>query len=330
MKVWPNTSLRLLGQHGRVAALVRRGVGGVRQPGDARHQDAQDRALGHEHLAGVPALRWPERADGVRDRLDAGQRRAAVGERAQQDEDHGPADQALRARAEVVRTVQRGRIGHGKVASHLADQPHDDHQDDHAREQVGRHREGPARLLEAPQVSEAHEHDHAEADLQLVGADRREGGGHRGRARRDLYRHGHHVVDEQRHRAHLGDARAEVLPCHHVGAARPDVDHDDLAVGEQHEHHDEQDDQRHGQDQGERGQPDEGHERDQDFLRAVGRGGDPVRRQHAERERVGQPLFPEVLVDQRRAEQTTFSRIPECVRQARASVEQAHRLARGH
>jgi hypothetical protein len=230
----------------------------------------------------------------------------------------------------VVGAVQRGRVDGPQVPHHLADQPDDDHQDDRAREQVGRHRKGPARLLDAPQVPEAHEHDHAEADLKLVGPDPGEGRGHRGRARSDLDRHGHDVVDEQRDRAHLGDARAEVLARHHVGSARPDVDHDDLAVGQQHQHHDEQDDQRHGQDQAERGHAHRGHQHDQDLLGAVRRGGDPVRGQHAERERLGQPLLAEILVDQRRPEQPALCRVPECVGQAAAPLEQRCCLPRSH
>ena len=301
----------------------------VRQPGDARHQGAEDRTLGHEHLARVPALRWPERADGVRDRLDAGQRRAAVGERAEQGEDHDAGDQPGRAGPETVGAGRvRGRLR--QVSQHFADQPDDDHQDDRAREQVGRHGEGPARLLDPAQVSHAHEQDHADADLELVGADPREGRGHRGCPRRDLDRHGHHVVDKQRDRAHLGDARPEVLPCHHVRSAGPDVDHDDLAVGEQHEHHDEQDDQGHGQDQAERRHAERGHQHDEDFLGAVGRRGDPVRRQHAERERLGQPLFAEILVDQRRSQQSALGRVPERIGQTAAPVEQGCCLPRGH
>jgi hypothetical protein len=38
---------------------------------------------------------------------------------------------------------------------------------------------------------------------------------------------------------------------------------------------------------------------DQDFLGAVGRGGDPVRGQHAQRQRLGQPLVRQFLVHQR-------------------------------
>ena len=326
----PEDELGLLRQHGGVAGGARRRVGPVGQPGDAGDQDAEDHALGHEHAAGVDALRPPERADGVGDRLDAGQRRAAVGERPEQDEDHGPADQAVRTRAERIGAVQRVRVVRRQVPHQVADQPDDDHQDDRTCEQVGRYREGPAGLLEAAQVPEAHEQHHADGDLDLVRADRGEGGGDRGRARRGLHRHGHHVVDEQRDRAHLGDPRAEVLPRHHVRAARPDVDHDDLAVGQQHQHHDEQDDQRHGQEQGERGQADRGHQHDQDLLGAVGGGGDPVRRQHAERQRVGQPLFPEVLVDQRRPEQPALGGVPEGVGQAAAPFQECCCLARGH
>ncbi len=217
-----------------------------------------------------------------------------------------------------------------QVPQRLADQPDDDHQDDRAREQVGRYREGPARLLEATQVPEAHEQDHAEADLELVGADPREGGGYRGGPRRDLDRHGHHVVDEQRDRAHLGDARAEVLPRHHVRSARPDIDHHDLAVGQQHEHHDEQDDQCHGQDQAERGDAHRGHQHDEDLLGAVGGGGDPVRGQHAEGERLGQPLLAEIGVDQRRPEKPALGRVPERVWQAAAPLEQGCCLPGSH
>src|SRR6266496_180036 len=74
---WP----RFLRQHRRVAALIRHRVGGVRQPGDARDQEGDDRPLDDQYLAGVAALWPPQRTDGVGDRLDAGQRGAAVGER---------------------------------------------------------------------------------------------------------------------------------------------------------------------------------------------------------------------------------------------------------
>ena len=160
-----------------------------------------------------------------------------------------------------------------------------------------------------------------------IGRDRRR---HRRRSRGHLDRHRDHVVDQQRDRADLRDPRAEVLPGHHVGAAGPDVDHDDLAVGQHHQRHHEQDDQGHREDQGERGQARHRDQRDQDFLGAVGGGRDPVGRQDAERERLGQPLLAELLVDERRPEQLRLRRVPEGVRLAAGPVEQARRLGHRH
>ncbi len=303
----------------------------MRQPGDPGHQGAQDEALRDEHPAGVNPFRRPERADRVADRLDPGQRRAAVGERAEQGKDHGRADQALGAGADRVGAVQGVRVVAAQVTDDLPDQAHRDHQQHRAGEQVGRYRERPARLPEAAQVPEAQQQDHADRDRLGVRAQHRERRDHGRGARRRLHRDGDYVVDQQRDRRDLGDPRAEVLPRHHVGAARPDVHHHDLAVGQHHERHDEQDDQGHRQDQRERRQPGQRQQRDEDFLGAVGRGGDAVRRQHAERERVGQPLLGELLVDQRPAEQAALDRVPETVRGGGAPPEQVGgRLAYGH
>ncbi len=242
---------------------------------------------------------------------------------------HADEPVACRARARRCRAAC-SRVDGVQVAHGLADQADHDHQDDRAGEQVGGHRERPARLLEAAQVAEGHEHHHADADLQLVRADRRDRRRHRRRSRRHLDRHRDHVVDQQRDRADLRDPRAEVLPGHHVGAAGPDVDHDDLAVREHHERHHEQDDQGQRQDQGERRQAGHRQQRDQDLLGAVGGGGDAVGRQDAERERLGQPLLAELLVDERRPEQLRLRRIPEGVRLAAGPVEQARRLGHRH
>jgi hypothetical protein len=244
--------LGFLGEHRRVPDHVRGGMRRVRQPADARDKHAEDDALGDQHLAGVPALRRVERPHRVADRLDAGQRRAAVGERAQQREDHHAADEPLGTGAEGVGAVHRGRVVQGQLAEGLADQADHDHQDHRPGEQVSRYGERLARLLDAAQVAVAHQQHHADADLQLVRADGGDGGRHGGGARRDLDRDRDHVVDQQRHRADLGDARAEVLPGDHVGAAWLDVDHDDLAVREHHERHHQQDDQGQRQDQRER------------------------------------------------------------------------------
>ncbi len=63
-------------------------------------------------------------------------------------------------------------------------------------------------------------------------------GGHAGGHR---HRHRERVVDEQRHRRDLGHVGAEVLPGHHVGAARLGVDLHDLEVREGDEEQDEDD-----------------------------------------------------------------------------------------
>ena len=156
-----------------------------------------------------------------------------------------------------------------------------------------------------------------EITVRMFGADHRdvrqlrERGDDRRAARRDLHRDRHRVVDEQRDRRDLRHPRPEVLPRHHVGAARPGVDGDDLAVGEHDERDAGQDDQRHRQDQRERREADDLDHLDQHFLGAVRGRGDAVAGQHAERERPGQPLLAHLLVDERRAEQLPLELVAE-------------------
>ena len=157
------------------------------------------------------------------------------------------------------------------------------------------------------------------------------GRGDRRGARGDLDRHGDHVVDEQGHGGDLGHPRTEVLPGHDVRAAGPGVDGDDLAVGQHHQRHHEQDDAGQGQDDRERGERQPALEQlDEDFLGTVGRGRDAVRREHAEREDLGQPLLAELLVDQRPAEQPAFERVAEALGEVITPDERAGRSAHGH
>ena len=65
---------------------------------------------------------------------------------------------------------------------------------------------------------------------------------------------------------------------------------------------------------------------DQDFLGAVGRGGDAVGGEHAERERLGQPLLAELLVDQRRPEQPALERVAKALGQVILPAEQRRLL----
>ena len=272
----------LLREDRRHPALVRRGVRHVGQPGDSGHQRAEDHALDHQHLAGVEALGRPERADRVGHRLDAGQRGTAVGERPEQHEDHGDRDQAFVAGSTRVH-AGRGVIERQR-AERLADQARDDHENNDAGEQVGRHRERPPGLPDAPQVPVAHQdHDDDRDRGQLVRPDVLVNAGRqrrcdRGRARRDLHRDGDHVVDKQCHRGDLGHLGAEVFPRDHVGAAGPGVDRDHLAVRQHHQSHHEQDDAGQRQDEDEcRGRQAALDQLDQDFLGAVRGGGNAVR-----------------------------------------------------
>ena len=195
------------------------------------------------------------------------------------------------------------------------DEPDHDHQDDRAGEQVGGQREDLAGLPDAAQVAVAHQQDDADGDLFAVGTDGGERGGDGRGAGRDLDGHRHHVVDQQGHGGHLRDPRPEVLPGHHVRTAGPGVNHDHLAVGKHHEQHDEQDHAGHRDEHGESGQAEDRHQLDEDLLGAVGRGGDPVRRQHAQGQLLGQPLLAELRVDHRRPQQAALRRVPEGLRE---------------
>ena len=164
-------------------------------------------------------------------------------------------------------------------------------------------------------------------------AELRERGHDRRAARRRLDRDRDHVVDQQRDRGDLGHPWAEVLPRHHVRAAGPGVDGHDLAVEQHHQRDPEQDHAGHRQqDRESRRVAQDLHQLDQDFLRAVRSGRDPVAGQHAQRERLGQPLLGQLLVDQRRAKQAPLEGIPKALRQAgpRSSADQVSRLAHGH
>ena len=216
--------------------------------------------------------------------------------------------------------------------------PDDDHQADRPGEQVGRQRERPAVLPDAEQVHVAHEergHDRDQQQGRGVAqrpGQRRERGQDRGAARRVLHRDRDHVVHHQRHGRDLGDPRAEVLPGHHVGAARPGVDRHHLAVGQHDQEDAEQDHPGQRHQQRERRQAEERQQFVQDQLGAVVRRRDPVAGQHAQGQRLGQPLLLELLGDQRRAEHAALDGVPEGLREfvSLAAREQASRSAHGH
>jgi hypothetical protein len=218
-------------------------------------------------------------------------------------------------------------------AERLPYQAHHDHDGHRRGEQVGGHRERPPGLADPAQVAVAHQDHDADRDQRdgrriINGRDR----GRDGRcARRHLDRDGDHVIDEQRHRRDLRHPGPEVLPRDHVRPAGPGVDRDDLAVRQHDEGHHEQDNPGERQDERERRDRQAAPEQlDQDFLGAVRRGGDPVGREHAERQPLGEALLGEFLIDQRWPEQAPLEGVPNAFRHVRGPAEQSLRLAHRH
>ena len=230
-----------LRQHRRISRQIRRGVGDVGEIGDTGQQEPENAGHGDEHPTRVEALRLSEKVDRVGDRLDPGQRRTAVGERAQQHQDR-------RAHHQPVALMHRHRSGQlrGVVdrqsADYHADDTDHDHQADHDDEEVGRQRELASGFTQAAQVRVADEEHHADRDRQAVGTQHRDRRHHRNRPGRGLHRHGDHVVDQQCRGGDLRHPRPEILPRDDVGPARAGVSHHDLRVRRGHQHQDQQDD----------------------------------------------------------------------------------------
>ena len=84
-----------LGQHRRIFGDKRSGVGGMHQVDDTNQQEPEDTGHSGEHPTRVGALRLTKDIDRVGDRLDPGQRGAAVGECAQQYKNRGAHNQPV-------------------------------------------------------------------------------------------------------------------------------------------------------------------------------------------------------------------------------------------
>ena len=155
--------LGLLGHHRRRPD----GVGdGVRPPGqqrDAEHQEGQRRAHGDERLAGVAGLGLAEAAHPVGDGLEPRERRPAVGEGAQQEDEGQPHQPAVAGRpdlpaVELVGGRQRDVV---QRAERLLDEAEDDDGRQREDEEVGRDGEVAPGLADAAQVAVEQEEHHA-------------------------------------------------------------------------------------------------------------------------------------------------------------------------
>ena len=173
-----------------------------------------------ERRPGVLPLAASERRHAVGDRLDAGHRRAARGERVQHEDRAAP---HRRARAGVpTAPCRRVAVGVRQVAATPAGTRPDAEQDDHVDdEEVRRDGEDPARLLDARAGCPHAMSDDEERPTigtrygSSAGDRRREGGG----PGRDRDRDREDVVGEQRDAGDLRGQEPEVVLGDDVGAA---------------------------------------------------------------------------------------------------------------
>ena len=209
-----------LGEHRRISGRKRNGMSGVAEPGHTGQQQPKNRSHHGQHPARVRAFRLTKQVDRVGDRLDPGQRRAAVGESPQYHQDCRAHHQAI-ALMHRDRPVKVGGVVRRQTPKHLTYDPDHDHQREHADKPVRWHRECPARLPQSTQVEITENEHRTDRDFQAVGAQHRYRRRHRHGAGRTLDRHGDHVVDQQRCGRDLRYPRPEILPGHDVRTARP-------------------------------------------------------------------------------------------------------------
>lgn len=156
---------------------------------------------------GVAALRLAEGGDAVADRLDAGERGAAGGEGAQQQEAEGESGEALVLGSDLQ--VGGGRP-HGVAEDEAAEGAPGDEGEDPGHEDVGGDGEEAARLLDAAEVHEGEQHDDGDGGRRLVLHDEGDGGAEVLHAGGDGHGDGQDVVDEEGARHAEAGLRPEV------------------------------------------------------------------------------------------------------------------------
>ena len=250
------------------------------EEGDAYEERDQDDTEPRQHDACVLRLGRLERGHPVRDRLHSGERRAARGESAEDEEQR----QVLSGR-DGRASRERRRV----PAEGPANEPIDDQDAEAEDEQVGRQCEELAGLADAPEVAERDEGDERDPEDDPVRVERRDGGRERRHPRRHADGDGQHVVDQQRSARDQPRQRAEVVLGDDVGTAALRVGEDGLPVGARH--HGDQDGD--GDADGDRVVESRGAGEDkneQDLLGRVCDGGECVGREDRERRGLGEPL----------------------------------------
>ena len=172
-----------LADHGRRAALVRHGVDVRGHGGQAEEHHAEKYAHDHQRDLGVLPRRLAKSGHTVRDRLHAGDGCATRRERVQHHVERRPHPDARRRT--TTTEVQHARLvrrrGTQGAVHELPGPRRRASRNMFSDEEVGRHREDPARFAHAAQVAEGDEHHEADRDRQRVGGQRRDS---RARARR--------------------------------------------------------------------------------------------------------------------------------------------------
>ena len=111
-------------------------------------------------------------------------------------------------------------------------------------------------------------------------------------AGRDRHRHGEDVVDEQRRACHQRRVAAQVVATDQIGPAAARIGEDRLAIRRDHERDENRNDDRDGYQPGEpeceARAPDRGDE--QDLFGGVRRRGQRVRREHRQRDELGEAV----------------------------------------
>lgn len=217
---------------GRVLGHADAGLAG--QGDDAAEHGGGEQAHQRQRGGGVAALGAAEGGDAVADRLDAGERGAAGGEGAQQQEDEGEAREARVLRLDLE---LRGGRGHGLAEDQAPDDAPDQHEEDAADEDVGGDGEELARLPDAAQVHHREQGDGDDRAERLVLDDEGDGRPEVLDAGGDRHGHGQHVVDEEGAGDGASRPRAQVGLGHLVGAAAVGVGVHGLPIGGDHGGH---------------------------------------------------------------------------------------------
>ena len=109
--------------------------------------------------------------------------------------------------------------------------PNDDHDNDHADEEVGRRSEDHGRFPHTAQVAQREQQHNSHRNRHFIWQQRRECRGDSGCSRADAYRNRQNIIDRKRSCGNEPRALAQVIAGHNIGAAAVRIGIDGLPVG---------------------------------------------------------------------------------------------------